>query len=426
MNKTLSPAGICGEIDIPGSKSHTIRALLIALFANGTSVLHNALDSQDTKACIELCQSLGASVTWDKTNAEHPVLIVDSKKLTEKTKINIDCHNSGTTLYLASAMTSVLGKRITFTGDEQLIKRPIEPLLKSLKDLGCKIEPHNALTAPFTIQGALKGGKTSIKCMTSQYLSGLLLSCPMAKEDTLIEVPLLHEKPYVEITEEWLKMQGIKFQRNDDMTLFRIKGGQNYKPFEATIGGDYSSASFFFCAAAMTGGSVTVNGLLENDAQGDKAILDVLQKMGCTVKTQQNSITVTGPTRLTAGEFDLNSIPDSLPALAVTSCFATGPVKLYNTPQARLKETDRIQVMVKNINALGGKAQELEDGLIVYPIDRFNTENLPFIDGYGDHRVVMAMALASLKCTRNLTIAGANAVDITFPNFFELFSKVLV
>ncbi len=422
MDMTLYPAGVCGQIDIPGSKSQTIRALLIALFAKGVSKLHNPLLSKDTESCLQLCKQLGAKITWEEENGEK-ILVLDSTSLIKDGALSLDCNNSGTTLYLASAMSCALGIRLEFRGDDQLSKRPIEPLLKSLKELGATIYPENATTTPFTLQGPLKGGLTSIKCMTSQYLSALLLGCPLASENTTIQVPILNEKPYVNMTESWLNKQKIDFQRDDKMSIFRIRGGQHYTPFEDKINGDFSSASFFFCAAAITGGTVTVRGLDPNDPQGDKGILKILSKMGCFVNWEGNSVTVTGPNRLYAGDFDLNDMPDALPALAITGCFASGPVKLYNTPQARLKETDRIKVLVHNINALGGQAQELEDGLIAYPVDRFTGTS---IDGFGDHRIVMAMALASLKCTKELTILGSSAASITFPNFFELFARVSV
>ena len=432
MDITLRPARICGTIDIPGSKSHTIRALLIALFANGTSTLRNALDSKDTQTCIELCRSLGAQVKWRSNGAEPPVLMVDSTQVASQAKAKaekgirtvIDCANSGTTLYLAAPMCAALeGMEIVFTGDGQLSKRPAAPLLESLSELGATMEPQDAKGTPFMLKGPLEGGLTSIECRTSQYLSGLLLATPMAKRDTTVEVPLLNEKPYIMMTQFWLDKQKIDYTCDDGLSVFRIKGNQRYKPFDEAIGGDYSSATFFFCAAAMVGGEITVNGLEENDPQGDKRILDVLCSMGCQVTWNGSSVTLKGPKRLKACDFDLNDIPDALPALSVASCFADGPVRLYNVKQARLKETDRISTMARCIAALGGKVQELEDGLVVHPVERFEARS---IDGCDDHRIAMAMALASLRSAEGLTIEGADTVRTTFPTFFELLAKASV
>ncbi len=482
MNKTLSPAGIYGHIDIPGSKSHTIRALLIALFSNSKCVLHNALISDDTTSCIKLCKSLGANITYTTNKNGKTSLFVDATNLVknktlqliahynekDSTKenaidnvITIDCGNSGTTLYLATAMCCALGLNVKFTGDEQLQKRPIEPLLNSLRDLGATTIPQDAKALPFCIKGPLKGGRTSIECPTSQYLSALLLACPMAQKDSVIDVPVLFEKPYIEMTKYWLKKQIIQLEHNSTFSHFTVKGNQHYKSFEEDIGGDYSSASAFFCAAAITGGTITVSGLCKDDPQGDKAVLDVLEKMGCIVQWQDNKVTVKGPKRLKCGKFDINDIPDALPVLAIAGCFANGPIKLFNVAQARLKETDRIHVMAHNINALGGKAIELDDGLEIFPIEKFGNlkkkdtldkldinsnkadpfvlkpsingpiynidiEEPLIIDSYNDHRIVMAMALASLRCSKNLTILGSDAVSITFPTFFDLLEKVRI
>ena len=209
---TLFPAGVCGLIDIPGSKSQTIRALLIALFARGVSKLHNPLVSKDTQSCIQLCKQLGAKISWEDDGT---TLVLDSTNLIKDGALSLDCNNSGTTLYLASAMSCALGIRLEFRGDAQLSKRPIGPLLNSLKELGATVYPLNAINTPFTIQGPLKGGLTSIKCATSQYLSALLLACPMASENTTIQVPILNEKPYVNMTEYWLSKQKIDFHRDD-------------------------------------------------------------------------------------------------------------------------------------------------------------------------------------------------------------------
>lgn len=431
MEIILKPARMCGAIDIPGSKSHTIRALLIALFAHGRSTLSNALDSQDTNACMQLCECLGAHMKWmENSPSEPPTLIVDSSgvRIEEASAklqpIIIDCGNSGTTLYLASAMcTAGLGGRtIEFRGDRQLASRPIGPLLDSLSDLGATIA-RTADELPFTINGPLAGGATSMECKTSQYLSALLLASPLAKGDTHIEVPLLNERPYVKMTQYWLDKQNIEYKCNNRLSSFMIKGNQTYKTFDECIGGDYSSATFFFCGAAITGGEITVRGLDRNDPQGDKAVLDVLERMGCTVTWHGDAVTVEGPNRLKAGEFDLNDIPDALPALAVASCFADGPVRLYNVWQARLKETDRIAAMASRISRLGGRAKELDDGLEIHPVDCFHATS---IDGFGDHRIVMAMALASLRSRSGLTIEDAHEAAVTFPTFFELFAKASV
>jgi 3-phosphoshikimate 1-carboxyvinyltransferase len=191
---------------------------------------------------------------------------------------------------------------------------------------------------PFTIAAAA-GGRTTIECETTNIVR-LLLACSIASGDSHIEVPLLHEKPYVGITLSWLDKQGIRYRNSEDLQHFDVPGGQEYKPFDELITGDFSSASFFFCAAAICGTTVTVEGLDQQDPQGDKRILDILDRMGCTVRWHGKSVSVTGPAdgRLSGGTFHLNSKPDALPILAVTACFADSQVRIVNVPQARIKE----------------------------------------------------------------------------------------
>lgn len=419
MSKTLDKAEILGPITIPASKSQTIRALLVALFAKSKSILHNPLISSDTESCIKLCKQMGA-----KIEVKDNVLKIDSSgfDFEETSPLEIDCNNSGTTLFFATALAAVLKRKITFTGDKSLQSRSALPLLNSLEDLGAKTEHDENGNAPYSVLGPMKGGKTTIECKTSQYLSALLLACPLLPNDTEISVPLLFEEPYVKITLSWLDSQKIKYRTNENFSSFTIYGNQNYHGFESEIFGDFSSAGYFFCSAAITGGSVTVNGLDPFDPQGDKGILSVLRKMGCRIQWSGNSVKVSGPKKyLEGGTFDINAMPDALPALAVCCCFAKGGASLVNVPQARLKETDRISVMARNLTKLGAKVSELPDGLVFEPITEFKGAQ---VDSCHDHRIAMAMAVASLASSDGVTIRNSAAVKMTFPSFFELFDSV--
>lgn len=424
MDKTLRPAGVSGSITIPSSKSQTIRALLLATFAKGRSVIHNPLDSQDTRSCFDACRAFGATILQDDSEntltVDPPLIFPD--------RITIDCGNSGTTLYLASGLAAQTGALVTFTGDDQLKNRPVGPLVDALVDLGATISypGENARLGypPFTIQGPLEGGETTIVCHTSQHLSALLLACPLAIGDSTITVPLLNERPYVQMTRSWLDLQNIAYQSDETMQYFQITGGQSYSSFEATVQGDYSSASFFFCAAAVTGGNVIVRGLDPDDPQGDKEILHILERMGCTISwVEPYAIMVEGPDDgvLKPGTFDLNAIPDALPVLAVTACFAEGTTVLANVPQARIKETDRIAVMHRNLASCGATIEEREDALVIHGTGTLAGGTC---EGYDDHRVIMAMAIASLGCKEPLTIQGIDAVGVTFPTFFDLLETI--
>ena len=418
MNRTLYPGSVWGQIDIPASKSQTIHALLIALFARGRSTITNPLFCTDTQACLEFCEKLGAKISYADN-----VLIVDSSCLEPKDGLEIDCRNSGTTLYFATALACTLGVDIRFTGDESLQKRPARALLASLGELGANVDAQ-AESAPYNVCGPLMGGHTSIRCMTGQFLNALLLACPLARQDVVIDVHLLREKTAVRTTEIWLEKQNIEFMRGSDMTHYTIRGNQFYKPFETDINGDFSLAAFFFCAAAITGRTITVTHLDAKSSQADIAILDILANMGCSVRSEGHTVTLTGPSRLKAVDIDLSGTPDLLPALAVTACFASGPVRLLNVTHNIVKGSkERSSTIAQNINELGGRAQVLDDSLVIYPIPSFNGS--PKVQSFGDPRIAMAMAVASLRCTKSLTIEDSECVEMTFPSFFEKFSNIL-
>jgi 3-phosphoshikimate 1-carboxyvinyltransferase len=420
MIKTVHPARFSKTILVPASKSHTIRALFIALLAEGASRILNPLDSDDTASCLAVCRLFGARIAEGKTSGGDKVLIVEgtSGRIT-RPLAPVDAGNSGTTLYFASALAALAAQDITFTGDRQLCSRPAVNLLRSLEDLGAKVHCETG-SAPFTITGPLRGGKTVIECPTSQYLSALLLAAPLAASPggntfTEIDVPLLYEEPYVEMTLRWLEIQRIHMERQG-LRRFVIPGGQSYRAFEKAVPGDFSSAAFFFCAAAVSGGPVTLRGLDMGDVQGDKAVVPILKSMGCTVKTAGTNITLTGG-MLKGRDIDMNAIPDALPALAAAACFAEGKTRLFNVPQARLKETDRIAVMAQELSKMGARVRELPDGL---EIEGGGGLRGCRVDGHGDHRVVMALAVAALGAADDTEIETAEAASITFPGFFDL------
>lgn len=414
----IKPAKPCGKIEIPASKSQTIRAFLLACFAKGKSIIRHPLLSSDTISCIDAVKALGAKVEFSKDGS---ICYVDSTVLNLREEgITIDAGNSGTTEYLLLGLAASLGIPVTITGDKQLLSRPVGPLSAALSDLGATINESDGLP-PVTIKGPLKGGCTVIECRTSQYLSSLLLAAPLAEGDTQIDCPLLYEKPYVRMTLEWLDKEGIVYEISDDLEHAKIKGNQKYRPFDEYIAGDFSSASFFFAMAAISKSSVTVKGLNRNDPQGDKEILTVLEKMGCLVEWNGNEVTVTGPEKLTGGEFDLNSMPDTLPILSIVAAFATEDVHLTNVPQARIKETDRISTMCSNLKLLGANVEEEDDGILIHGKGSLRGGSA---SGYGDHRIIMALASAASGTDESVYIDDIKAASVTFPTFFKLYESI--
>ena len=408
---------LSGKIIIPSSKSQTIRALLISVFSRGVSYIKHPLISDDTESCINAVKAMGADVSI----LENGNITVDATyAFSDMDELSIDAGNSGTTEYLSLPMLSSLGIQVNIDGDEMLRKRPLKPLLDALESLGAETESTEGFP-PASIRGPLDGGECTIECKTSQYLSGLLLGAPLAIGDSHIKCSVLFEKPYVKMTLKWLDDQGIKYRISDDLEEVWVKGGQSYKPLDTYIEGDFSSASFFFVAAAIHGTEVTVEGLDKNSTQGDKEILNILEKMGCSIKWNGMAVTVKGPEKLKGGVFDLNAIPDTLPALSVAAAFAEGDTILGNVEQARIKETDRIKVMRENLNELGVEAEERRDALIIHGNGSVKGGKAK---GYGDHRVIMALAILGTKTEEKTEIDDVSAASVTFPTFFDLLEKL--
>ena len=408
---------LSGKIIIPSSKSQTIRALLISVFSRGVSYIKHPLISDDTESCINAVKAMGADVSI----LENGDITVDATyAFSDMDELSIDAGNSGTTEYLSLPMLSSLGIQVNIDGDEMLRKRPLKPLLDALESLGAETESTNGFP-PASIRGPLDGGECTIECKTSQYLSGLLLGAPLAIGDCHIKCSVLFEKPYVKMTLKWLDDQGIKYRISDDLEEVWVKGGQSYKPLDTYIEGDFSSASFFFVAAAIHGTEVTVEGLDKNSTQGDKEILNILEKMGCSIKWNGMAVTVKGPEKLKGGVFDLNAIPDTLPALSVAAAFAEGDTILGNVEQARIKETDRIKVMRENLNELGVEAEERRDALVVHGNGSVKGGKAK---GYGDHRVIMALAILGTRTEEKTEIDDVSAASVTFPTFFDLLENL--
>ncbi len=416
MKFIIHPSKIEGKVPIPGSKSHTIRALVMGLLAEGESIIRDPLESSDTLSCIRMVESFGGKIVREKnlwkvkgTGGRMP--IPDDI---------IDTGNSGTTLYIGIGTASLIEGITIFTGDHQIRSRPADGLLEAINALGAKARSTRGNgKPPLVIEGPIKGGETSVKAVTSQYLSSLLIATPLAKNDSVISVPLLYEAPYVTMTLRWLERCGIRYTADESYRKFIFPGRQCYKSFDSHIGADFSSSAFFLVAAAITGCKLILTGLDFADPQGDKEVVHILQKMGASIDIAGLTLRIRGG-NLRGGTFDLNAIPDALPSLAVAACFADGETKLVNVPQARLKETDRIAVMCRELKKMGANIEEISDGLIV----RKSTLTGAEVNGHGDHRVVMSLAVAGLAARGTTVVDTAESVSVTFPSFPELMRAI--
>ena len=411
MKIIVESSNLNGSIKIPASKSHTIRAVFIASLADGVSEVINPLESADGLSAVEACRCLGAEIK-----------LLNDKWIVHGTggniravKKNIDVGNSGTTARFCTGSASLGKGLITITGDAQTRKRPMQSLIDALNNLGADIKSiENNGRLPITVKGRLRGGKTEVSGMTSQFISSLLVNCPLSDGNSEIHVKDLNEKPYVGITLWWLNKQGIKY-RQENLERFFIKGKQSYKPFKETVPADFSSATFFLCAGAITDSEITLKGLDMEDTQGDKRVVHILKDMGANIDITKERIKIKGG-NLRGMEIDMNDIPDALPAMSVVGCIAEGKTILRNVPQARIKETDRIAVMREELSKMGADIEELPDGLII----RKSKLRGAKVSSHGDHRAVMSLSVAGLIAEGRTEIESAEAVNITFPDFIDL------
>ncbi len=405
-----------GEIEIPSSKSHTIRAVIFASLADGISKIVRPLESEDTIASFEACKELGAEIT-----KESGLWVVKGfNKIPKNPGSVLNLKNSGTSLRLISSVVALGDFEVELDGDDSLRTRPMQPLLSALNNLGAEaLSAKNDGKCPIKIKGKLVGGSTDVSGVSSQFVSSLLIACPLLEEDTKITVVGISEAPYIKMTLQWLDELGVQYEKKEDLTHFKIKGNQSYAAFEKIIPSDWSSAAFPLCAAAITNSNVLIKGLDINDVQGDKGVIDVLKQMGADISVEENGIRVKGGT-LKGTTVDLNSMPDALPALSVVACFAEGETIIKNVSQARIKETDRIKAMATELRKMGANVEEFPDGMIIRKSELKGVK----LRGYKDHRIVMALSLAGLAVQGKTQITTAEAINVTFPSFVESMKKL--
>jgi len=417
MKWRIKKSRLAGTIDIPASKSHTIRAMLVATLANGTSHIANVLTTGDGASAIGAAASMGALVS-----VSGPEVTVQGIAGTyDLGSDDFNMENSGTSTNLFASAAALGSRMRRFDGDSSLRTRPFKPVLAALKNLGAEYAlMSNSSDLPFTIKGPIRGGRTMVDGVSSQFVSSLLFACPSAAQDTAIDVVNLHERPYVEMTLHWLDRLGIRCDASPDRTAFKVRGGQHYPSIEYTVPGDFSSATFAAVAAPLTGSVVTLRGLDFSDPQGDKGVFDILARMGVLVDKSVSGTVVNGTNKIQGCVIDLNAMPDSLPALSVLGCIADGETRITNVAQARIKETDRIAVMTQELAKLGADVREETAGILIRPRRLVGAQ----VNGHGDHRVVMALALAGMVAEGETIVDTAEAASVTYPTFLDDFKRL--
>ncbi|WP_339339960.1 3-phosphoshikimate 1-carboxyvinyltransferase [uncultured Oceanicoccus sp.] len=418
-------AGVHGEVVIPGSKSLSNRALLLAALAEGETRIHNLLDSDDIRHMLNALEQLGVDY---ELSVDRSACVVKGMAgpLAHVGSFELFLGNAGTAMRpLTAALCLGAGGEYTLTGEPRMSERPIEHLVDALQPLGASIDYLQTTGyPPLKITGTgLNGGEIEIDgSISSQFLTALLMSAPLASEAITIKVKgELVSKPYIDITLDLMAKFGVVVS-NDNYQTFSIAGGQSYRsPGELMVEGDASSASYFLAAAAIAGGTVRVYGVGKNSVQGDIRFAEVLAQMGAKISYAEDYIEASKAT-LNGIDVDLNHIPDAAMTIATTALFANGPTTIRNVYNWRVKETDRLTAMATELRKVGAEVIEGDDYIEVTPPAKIKSAA---IDTYDDHRMAMCFSLAAMGDAA-ITINDPGCTAKTFPSYFELFGKICV
>ena len=403
-----------GEVSASPSKGYTHRMLIAALLSNGTSKISNPLVSEDTKATLRAVKAFGA-----EAELRENCWTIKGVELLKVPENPIDCGESGATLRFMIPVAALASGPSIFTFGSSLERRPVAPLLQSLKQLGAEsnLQLREGSSFVRVRGGGIRGGKTSIRGdISSQFISGLLFACPKAKEDIEIAVTTpLESRSYVQMTMEVLNKHGIRVAASSDFARLRIPSNQSYNPCNHEVLGDFSSAAFLLAAAAVTSSKVKLKNLDYHTIQGDRAILPILKEMGSKVRVGEEYVEVEGE-QLNAIDVDARDIPDLVPVCAVLACYSKGTSKIYNAKRLRYKESDRLASLHAELKKMGAEIMIHEDSLM---ISGSCTMHGVTIDPHNDHRIAMACAVAALGAVGETKIQNSECVNKSYPRFFD-------
>lgn len=412
MSKVIiSPSTLNGTVSVPCSKSAAHRSILCAALAQGKSVLSPIAVSNDIRVTAQAAQDLGAEIVeeggvWHVTGGGIP-----------QAKATIDCGESGSTLRFLIPICAALGMETTFTGHGRLPERPIGIYLDLLPAHGVTCRTEGGL--PLKINGKLKSGTFILSGnVSSQFITGLLLACPLLSGDSVVRLSSpLESAGYVEMTLEAMRAFGVQVEALEDG--WRVPGGQRYSARPFAVEGDWSQAAFFLAAGAL-GGSLSIDGLKRRSTQGDCAAEELFDTFGAKSSWNGETLCIKSD-RLYGMEIDAAQIPDLVPILATTAALAKGRTRIYNAARLRIKESDRLAAMADGLNRLGARVQEMPDGLLIDGVEALHGGE---VNGYNDHRVVMALAVAALRADGPVTISDAESIRKSYPAFFEDYNRL--
>jgi 3-phosphoshikimate 1-carboxyvinyltransferase len=419
MKFIVSPSNLQGTVRIPGNKSATARAIVIGGLAEGVSKVKNPLPGIDSFSIIKMMRAFGAKID---TNSSEEWILEGVANRPQVPGCVLDAENSGTGYYLITAVAATINGYSVVSGDYQVCYRPAQPLIDALNDLGAKVfSTRNSGTAPLVVKGPMKGGRTRLPGINSQWLSPLLIAGALTPDGITVNVKDLKERPYVSMTLGWMQTGGVK-SSNENYEVFTVPGNQHYKGFTAHIPADWGSSGYPMVAAAITESKVTFEGMDPEDFAGEKRYPHIIQEMGgkVTFLNSGRTITVEGGNELHGIEIDCSDTPDAVPALAVLACKAAGKTVLKNIGASRLKETDRTRSIKEELTKMGGRFDETSESLTIYHSDLKAAK----VDGRHDHRIVMATSVAALIAKGKTEITDAEYCGVSFPNFYKLMSAL--
>jgi 3-phosphoshikimate 1-carboxyvinyltransferase len=415
LNCKISKSQISGIVKCPANKSYTHRAIFLASLAGDESKVENVLFSADTNATIKACIDFGAEIEKDESS-----IIVKNKIKFNKTVPEINTENSGTTIRIASAIASLFDHEITLTGDESLQKRPMQPLLNALTDLGAECTSTNG-NPPVKIKGKINGGSVTIPGnFSSQFISALLISGPLTENGINLNIEgNLVSKPYLDATISSMRNYGVSVQTLIPYKKYNIVP-QIYQKNDFSVPIDFSSLALLLAANVLVGKDMIIQGDIGHLPQGDEVFLDILSELGVKIKIENEQIEISTPEKLKGGKFDLSNSPDLLPPLSILILKSENPIEIFNVKHARLKETDRIAIISRELQKIGIQVDEKEDGMV---LRNSNTHHGAKMNSENDHRLFMAFSIAGMY-VGDCIVSDPNSINVSFPNFIDEIKRI--
>ena len=415
MKCKIEKSKISGQIICPANKSYSHRAIFLASLAGNNSKVENVLLSADTKATIESCKKFGAEIE----TTDSSIIVKNPIKIGTKVP-EINTENSGTTIRLASGIASLYADEITLTGDSSLQKRPMQPLLDALSSIGAQCSSTDG-KPPIKIKGKIVGGEVKIPGnFSSQFISALLICAPLTEKGINLTIEgNLVSKPYLDATIATMRKFGVTVQTLIPYKRYNISP-QIYKETTFMVPIDFSSLALLLSATVLNGEDVTIKGNIGNLPQGDEVFIDILEQLGVEIIMNDEQIKIKSPEKLNGGKFDLSNSPDLLPPLAILALCSSAPIEIFNVKHARLKETDRIAIISRELVKLGINIQEKEDGMILESSGNILGADLISEE---DHRLFMAFSIAGMY-VGNCTVTDPESVKVSYPNFVEEMNRM--